>query len=226
MSETPHVKPEAAGDESLPPLTPPPRPITDVAEPRVPPDQSAATGSRSEGLVRLNQSEVDVIRDNGLRAFLWQIHEYTNGYIKFSDQKAAVVIAFAGALIAAMYSQSLHVPIVTIAPARWSAPAWLSLVSFAFVVGALLAAGWSVRPRLKSYQSVGYIFWENVRAHGSEQAFWDALRQESESVLTRELAVHLHTLAGVCSKKYMWVSLSIGLIIVGGLTTAIAMVFG
>lgn len=208
--------------DALPTLVNPPKPIGQTEAVTSAEDSDASV---AETTTPSPEPRPDPEKSDQQLAFLWQVHQYVNGYIKFSDQKAGVVIVFAVGVLAAMYGRSLHVPIFGNASGSWSAISWVSLGAFVLLILALFFAGWSIRPRLKSSKATGFIFWEGILAHTTAQSFYGAYRNQSKSSLTEHLATHLYELAGVCTTKYEWVSASVIFVLLGGIAGAIAIAF-
>ena len=96
--------------------------------------------------------------------FLWKVHDYTNNYVRFSDTKAALVIAFASGFIASLVTHDLHHPI---REARFGRPldwqyTWVVLGAYAAFIclaSAVLVAIASIVPRLRSRPPEPRNFW-------------------------------------------------------------------
>lgn len=188
---------------------------------------------------QLLQTPVPVILDGQVDAlvpspkteqneFLWKVHGYTNEYVRFADAKASVAIAWASALIGAMVASKCH---IRLAPSRFSTAnldpmatflAFTSLLGFALLASAFITAAWCVLPKLKNKQVPGFIFWESIRAHGTEDSFWNALSGINEEERARHVADHLFTLAGIAKSKYASLQLGLWLAFAGSIPAVIA----
>ena len=162
---------------------------------------------------------VDVER----REFLWHVHEYTNEHIRFADTKAGAVIVFCSALLGVLYGQGMHHALLERGFGEWGLAMWLAAIAFLFLAGGALFAAWSIFPRLTNPQPKGFIFWESVRAHPDGECFADAVAAESPEELGRHLAAHLRALAGIATRKFWWVQMSVGLAIVGAVAAAMSL---
>jgi len=156
------------------------------------------------------------------REFFWKVHEYTNEYIRFADAKAGVGIVFCGAMLSVLYSNGLHKPLLTTPVVAWHLRDAVAAAAFVLLALGALAAACSIRPRLPNSQPKGFIFWESVRAHPDGESFADAAASEGMDALGRHLAVHLHIIAGIASRKYWWAQASILVTIAGAVCAAAA----
>lgn len=147
--------------------------------------------------------------------FIWNVHSYTNEYIRFADAKAGVVIAWVSAVIAALISTKAHYYFVKATLAfpgfgfRETALGVCSLTAFLALATSFVLAVWTIRPRLHSSQVRGYIFWENIRRYKQKKDYWDELGACDSAGLERTTAEHVWDLAEVCSRKYFWLNLAI-----------------
>jgi hypothetical protein len=155
-------------------------------------------------------------------SFLWDVHKYTNEYIRFADTKAAFMAGVDAALIGTAVSSSLYDSCLRQTPCHWSAAVWLGIsgiiplgLSIAFCVSTIV-------PRLWHNVIHGFIYWDSVLAHGSPKQFiqaYDALSPES---MTHELANHVYVLASIAKKKYGFVRRAVWSGVVGGVLTGAA----
>jgi Pycsar effector protein len=162
-----------------------------------------------------------------MQDFLWRVHGYTNDYIRFADTKAAFCLGLALALIAALMKSSSpgafsgHIDALS----RGGASALLSMTALVLLIGSIIAAVMTVRPRLSTHSQKGFIFWEAISAFGAPAIFTSAYAAQSEEELTECLSHHLYTLAQVCRRKYFWANLAIIAVISGGALTMAVLLF-
>lgn len=166
--------------------------------------------------------------------FIWKVHAYTNEYIRFADTKAAAVIAWSGGLIGVLISAKAHHHFMK-SPFAWgradpgvTALAVASVLAFALLAAAVWCAFWCVKPRLWSKDgtlrhAADLIYWEEVRVHVTNDAYWTALYHQSPEALAGSTARHVYALAGIVKTKYWWVDWSIwaaffGSVIAAGVT--------
>jgi hypothetical protein len=166
--------------------------------------------------------EASEVNKDGKESFLWDVHKYTNEYIRFADTKAAFIAGVDAALVGTAVSSSLYDSCLRQTPCHWPAAVWLGNagiiplgISIAFCVSAII-------PRLWHNVVHGFIYWDSVLAHGSPKQFiqaYDALLPES---LTHELANHVYVLASIAKKKYGLVRKAVWSGVVGGVVTGVA----
>jgi hypothetical protein len=199
---------ESSDSASVASLKDPPAPIVGSISERVRPDDHAA-GQKVQAL------------PPGHREFLWQTHRYTNEYIRFSDAKSGIAIAFSLAALGALYETGSFEALVAAPIRQWTTyDQWVAAATV-LLVFAGLSAGWSIRPRLSNKQPRGFIFWESVRAHESETEYHAALARQTEADLDRHLAAHQYTLSSVTSRKFYWSAWSVLLTLAGMLLAGV-----
>ena len=104
--------------------------------------------------------------------FLWNVHSYTNEYIRFADTKAALTVAWATALLGVLYAERVH------AVPNPETGFWVtSLLAAAALCAGFVLSVWSILPRLLcnpiarsspkntktiATKSVGLIYWGDV----------------------------------------------------------------
>lgn len=154
--------------------------------------------------------------------FAWNVHKYTDDYIRFADTKAGLVLTYSSALIGALYASRLHLRFTMTAPALWEFGDWLALLAYVLL---FLGAGLAflvVVPKLWGKGSPGLLFWDDILAHHSPEDLCGKFSTESETTLEEQLLCHQFVLSKVCSTKYwqlsaaMWLS-GIGAAIAAGL---------
>lgn len=156
--------------------------------------------------------------------FLWHVHEYVNEYIRFGDAKAAFAGTFASGLLAVLYSSRAHAEALQVPCRQWSVATWLAVPASVFLAASVVLALLTVRPRLRSSQSKGFIFWGNIAAHRKVDVFQASFHSQSEEALNDQLLHHLFDLSQkVCLPKYRQISLSIATLGIGGLLAGAAL---
>jgi hypothetical protein len=154
--------------------------------------------------------------------FLWDVHRYTNEYIRFADTKAAFIAGVDAALIGTAISSSLFDSCLHRPPCHWSVALWLGIggiiplsISIAFCVLTII-------PRLWHNATHGFIYWDSVIAHGSPKKFGDAFTALSSDGMTSELTNHIYVLGTIAKKKYGFVRKAIWSSVVGCVLTGMA----
>lgn len=177
--------------------------------------------------------------------FAWKVHGYTNDYIRFADPKAAFGMAAVSGLVACLFSlkahqypsiarvyesgYAAHVIAYSVAVVASFALLLASAVIFTTVISPRLwrIAFESIKHRIrhwvtrllgeekKSAPKDGLIFWEEVLAQGSAEAYVKHLNSIDAKQALKEIANHTYTLAGVASAKYARLKLGIGTGVLG-----------
>jgi hypothetical protein len=80
--------------------------------------------------------------------FLWDVHKYTNDYIRFADTKAAFVAAASTALIGTLVSSTVLDSCFRVTPCAWFKVQWLAMVGLLLLATSLSLAVNAIRPRL------------------------------------------------------------------------------
>ena len=137
--------------------------------------------------------------------FLWEVHKYTNEYIRFADTKAAFIAGVSSALIGSLVASSLFDSCFKTSLCQWTKLRWagaIGVLLLATSLGLCLAA---IRPRLWNNTSVGFIFWGSITGHGSARRFTHAVHGLSEHERSSAISDHLFMLATIASRKYAYV---------------------
>lgn len=163
-----------------------------------------------------------VEEDDFMGEYLWHVNQYINEHVRFSDTKAGSVIVLSGAVLSLMYSGGFHHDF-TRAFGQWTPVSVASLATFLLLGASVLTAAWSMRPRLVRNFGTGFVFWEQILGHGSQEAFVAALNARSRRELLDHLAAQIFSVSGVCSRKFYWVARSIQLCISGAMLAAVVM---
>jgi hypothetical protein len=165
----------------------------------------------------------DGITSESTNDFLWEVHKYTNEYIRFADTKAAFVAGVSTALIGSLVESSLFDSAFCVAPCHWSKLQWvgiLAIVLLALSIGLNIAA---IRPRLWNNRTVGFIFWGSICGHETAHAFTHAVRGLTTDEMTKSLSEHLFILASIAKRKFEYVDRSIYAGVAGGVLASIVL---
>jgi hypothetical protein len=161
------------------------------------------------------------------REFLWKVHAYINEYIRFADIKAGFCLGIASALIGTLFKSGSHELFIRAAMSQgagiWSAPAILSSGAFAFLAASIGAAIAVVLPRLWINSLKGFVFWRAISEFDTAQGFAYQFASQSEDELNLHLALHLYSLAKICRRKYIWVSVAILTALAGGVLAVVVL---
>lgn len=160
---------------------------------------------------------------NSLEDFLWQVHEYTNEYIRFADTKAAFIAAASTALIGTCISSSILDSSLRKALSAWYWSQWYAIAGLLLLSIALVLSLLGIRPRLWNETPVGFIFWESIFGHQSATNSSQTIHKTTAHERTNAIAEHLFILASVAKRKYACVNYAMWSGIAGGVLTAIAL---
>jgi hypothetical protein len=155
--------------------------------------------------------------------FLWEIHKYTNEYIRFADAKGAFVAAASTALIGSLVASSLFDSLFKKNPCRWGVVQWIGVAGLLLLTLSLIFAVLVIRPRLWNQESAGYIFWESIAGHKTPTAYSEATKKLAASERSTAISTHLFTLASVAKRKYRYVNLAVISAMVGGMLTGVVL---
>lgn len=136
-------------------------------------------------------------------------HQYQRDYIAHADTKAAVIGTVSVGFLAFLEAKGA-VDLSGFQSSRLSD--WLGVASAcAFFLAALGSAG-VLWPRLgigktpvppgTATPGGGAIYWEEVRRHGSADAYAAHVARLATDQINREIATHIFVLAGINQKKY------------------------
>jgi hypothetical protein len=166
---------------------------------------------------------VTVEEDEWMAEYLWHVNQYIGDNVRFSDTKAGSVIVLSGAVLSLLYSGGLHRTFAR-PLGEWKLDAVAALLTFLCLGAAVMAAAWSIRPRLVRNFSAGYVFWEAILAHGSSQAFVVELNRRSRRELLDHLGVQIFNVSAVASTKFRWVARATLLCMTGAALGALVLV--
>jgi hypothetical protein len=167
---------------------------------------------------------VSVEEDEWMAVYLWNINQFIGENVRFSDTKAGSVIVLSGAVLSMLQTGGFHRSFSEHPIGEWTLGSLASLLTFLCLGAAVLAAAWSIRPRLVRNFSAGYVFWESILAHGSSQVFVQELNRRSRRELIDHLAVQLYSVSAVASAKFRWVARAMVLCMTGAVLGAIVLV--
>ncbi len=207
---------------SLPPerkLPPPEKRLRTESPPSNTVRHSSETNELGNTTARSSPSEPSVKLD-----YLWHVHEYINEYIRFGDAKAAFAGTIASGLLAALYTSLAHSQFLQLPHDRWSTSTWLAIGAAIFLGTSVVLALWTVRPRLQSTQSRGFIFWGNIANHKNIEDLQSSFYSQSEQNLNDHLLRHLFDLSKkICVPKYRSTSLCVAALCLGAFLAGVAL---
>ena len=207
------------------PSTPPPTAHNQLNEPLQPlpgsPGPSleghaaapSTAGSQSASLL-----DTPAMDEAAKQNFLWNTHGYLNEYARFGDTKAGFAGTAAAAFLGALYSARAHVPVVQTSFHQWTVSSWLVLLGTVFLVLSVLLAVWTIRPRLRSTQTKGFIYWGSIAAHQRLELLQTSFHGQSARTLNDHLLHHVFDISTkVCVPKYRYVSLCMLCLVIGSI---------
>jgi hypothetical protein len=158
--------------------------------------------------------------------FLWNTHQYLNEYARFADTKAGFAGALAAALLGCLYAEKSQFPIFQNPSVPWNWKMTFGLVAAVLLVLSIALAAWTVRPRLRSTQIQGFIYWGNLAAFSDHLELARAFRGHDARSLNDQLLHHNFDIATqVCVPKYRAVSLCISALALGAAFTGAGLLF-
>lgn len=156
-------------------------------------------------------------------AFLWEVHRYTNEYIRFADTKAAFIAGASMALIGALVASSSLDSSFEITPSLWSKVQWLAALGLVLLVAALILSIFAIRPRLRKHSTAGFIYWGSIAGHGSATQYTEQVRALSARGRALAVSDHLFILATIAERKYAYVDRAMILGVIGGVFAGLAL---
>ena len=197
---------ESLGGELRLPTEPLPTRSNDRADPE-----------NREALPLTNPASSDLAQDEGAKQdFLWHTHSYLSEYARFADTKAAFSGTISGALLGCLYGTKAFLPLVTLSYRQWPTAAWFAAAAALALCLSVAFSIWTIRPRLKTTQAKGYIYWDNVAAHREIETFKTSFHSESPRALNDCLLHHIFDISKhVCVPKYRAVSVCLLLLLMG-----------
>jgi hypothetical protein len=156
----------------------------------------------------------------------WKIHEYIQNYIRFADTKAAFVVAWVTGFLSVLYIGKLHHHFVAsrFNLSEMSLLPTASATSFILLVAAFVSAAWAILPRLPTKQLGGYVFWESILVHATAELYAKSFSRETPDALLEHVCIQVYTVAGVARRKYLLVTLSMVLALLGSFSGAVVII--
>lgn len=158
-------------------------------------------------------------RDTGTSDFLWEVHRYTNEYIRFADTKAAFIAGASTALIGSLVASSLFDACFRTSPCLWSKLQWVGVLGVLFLGASLALSIAAIRPRLWNKTTVGFIFWGSISGHGTARHFTHAVQELPARARSYAISDHLFALAAIAKRKYAFVDYALSAGVIGGFLT-------
>ena len=156
--------------------------------------------------------------------FLWDVHKYTNDYIRFADTKAAFTAGAATGLVGALIGSSICDSLFKVRWCHWSTLQWTGLVGMLLVLLSLILSIAAIRPRLwTTKHGSGFIFWESILEHGSARHFTTSVHHLTEREQSEAVSNHLFDLAAIAKRKYLYVNRAIWSGTIGGVLIGVVL---
>jgi len=168
-----------------------------------------------------------VSEDNNLESptgtsdFLWEVHRYTNEYIRFADTKAGFIAGVSAALVGSLVASSLFDSCFRSSLCQWSKLQWAGIIGLLMLSVSLALSIAAIRPRLWNSTSVGFIFWGSIAGHGSAREFTKEVERLTAKGMNTAISDHLFVLAGIAKRKYAYVDYALYVGAAGGVLTCI-----
>ncbi len=151
--------------------------------------------------------------------FLWHVHSYINDNIRFADTKAHLVIGWATALAGALAASGFYHAMV------WPWPALGRLSGLVVLVFSVVFGVCVIRPRLRTSQTEGFIYWLSILGHRNRDDYLRAVDSIGANEAGRHVAVHNYDLSEICKSKYWWVNLSVFAALLGGILSGLLFLY-
>jgi hypothetical protein len=155
--------------------------------------------------------------------FLWEVHRYTNEYIRFADTKAGFIAGVSAALVGSLVASSLFDSCFRMSFNQWSKMQWTGVLGMLLLSVSLALSIAAIRPRLWNPTSVGFIFWGSIAGHGSARRFTHAVHRLTEQEKNTAISDHLFVLAGIAKRKYAYVDYALYAGVAGGALTCVVL---
>jgi hypothetical protein len=169
------------------------------------------------------QSVNSAISEEAKQEFLWHTHEYLNEYARYGDTKAAFAGAIASGLLGVLYRAGEHKSVLNTPFYHWAFVAYLGALASLLIAIALSLL--IVLPRLRSTQSKGFIYWQNIAEFGEAELLQTSFHSQSARSLNDHLLHHLFDISTrVCVPKYHKVSICIVALGIGGVLATAALI--
>jgi hypothetical protein len=155
--------------------------------------------------------------------YAWKVHSYINDYIRFADTKAAVIILFSSGLVAGLFRAGVHRKFVGCPATGLCGLGGVACAAFFLLTLAVILSAWAIRPRLRTTQKTGFIFWDSIRNHGPVGTFIQEFDSKTDGQLRDHILHHVRDLSNVCHSKYFWVARSLWVAVIGALLAGFVM---
>lgn len=155
--------------------------------------------------------------------FVWDVHKYTNDYIRFADTKAAFTAGASTALIGSLVASSIFDSFIRNGMRHWSFLQWTSLIGLLLLSTAVVLSIAAIRPRLWADVPIGFIYWGSIVRHGSAHRFAKEVHALTDGDRFEAVSQHLFTLASIAKRKYDFVDRAIFCGVFGGMLAGFAL---
>jgi len=167
-------------------------------------------------------TEENMPRNDGeTEKYLWEIHKYTNDYIRFADTKAGFIAGVSTALIGSLVSSSLFDSCFRIGLCGVSRMQWMGLLGLLLLATSVAFSITAIRPRLWNDTPVGFIFWGSLIGHKTAKNYTRAVNQLDAHERSTSISDHLFILASIAQRKYTFIDRALFAGLAGGILTAV-----
>jgi hypothetical protein len=142
------------------------------------------TGAPAGGVITTAMDEA------AKREFLWHTHQYLNEYARFGDSKVGFAGIIASALLGALFTAKMHLWVFAVPFSQWQVATWMAAVGGVCLIVSTVLAAWVVIPRLRTTQETGFVYWQNLAAHGEAGVLQTSFHSQSERTLNDHLLHH------------------------------------
>lgn len=134
------------------------------------------------------------------------VHEYTRELIQFADQKAAALLTLSGAMLGILDSKKYVLPISDAFSVHWLV-GLIQVTTCISLCVSVTSSLLTVLPRVGKSPD-GVIYFKSVAAHKSRQAYSISVTSKRADELVLEVLHHNHSLAKICSQKYLFLTIA------------------
>jgi hypothetical protein len=160
--------------------------------------------------------EESAVPESDLETFLWEVHKYTNEYIRFADTKAVFTAGATTALIGGLAASSVFDSCLKVSFCQWSVLQRIGFAGLLLLSAAVALSIAAIRPRLWNKTPLGFIFWNSIAVHGSAIQFTRAVHNSTDKERCEAVSNHLFVLASIAKRKYAYVAWAIYTAVLGG----------
>jgi hypothetical protein len=183
--------------------------------------QSQQTPPQAQGEAAGEVPLVESLTSELKLSFLVREHEYLSDLIKFADQKAAFVFAFAVGAMTVGYTFHLYDALGG-RPLAWAADHRLPALGLLLMLGASALSFATLLPRLSSHKSQGLMYFNHLLQHESHGAYTLRVLESDDAQLLREVAAHCYSLAAIVRQKFKWTNRALWTSVFGAILTLAA----